>query len=223
MVKNLVSFTNQKPKTRIDSHLAAYATLAGVALAAPAVAKADIVYSGMVNISVPNNFDGVYINFVTGQTGTSGASVPGWNWNPYNGGTGLQFFWNGTPNGGLSLDTTTYAVLPNGAPISSANVYLNTTSTAATAAWRAGSTCYLGIRIINSQTNQTNYGWVHFNTTGSTGFPATIVEYAFENMGQSIIAGSGTAPCPEPSTSALLGLMAAGALGVRAWRKHKAA
>ena len=134
MVKNLVSFTNQKPKkTRIDSHLAAYATLAGVALAAPAVAKADIVYSGMVNISVPNNFDGVYINFVTGQTGTSGASVPGWNWNPYNGGTGLQFFWNGTPNGGLSLDTTTYAVLPNGAPISSANVYLNTTSTAATA------------------------------------------------------------------------------------------
>jgi len=35
MVKNLVSFTNQKPKMRIDS-LAAYATLAGVALAAPA-------------------------------------------------------------------------------------------------------------------------------------------------------------------------------------------
>ena len=77
---------NHKLGATIDTRLA------GVALAVPAVSKADIIYSGIVNISVPNNFDGVYINFVTGQTGTTGSSVPGWNWNPYNGGSGLQFF-----------------------------------------------------------------------------------------------------------------------------------
>ena len=32
-----------------------------------------------------------------------------------------------------------------------------------------------------------------------------------------------TAQIPEPSTTALLGVMAVGALGVRAWRKRKAA
>ena len=210
---------NQKLNSHIDGRLAAYATLAGVALAAPAVAKADIVWSGPVNISVPNTFDGVYINFVTGQTGTSGSSVPGWNWNPYNGGTGLQFFWNGTPNGGVTLDMTTYAVLPPNTTVGPANMYLASTASAATAGWRSGANAYLGVRLLNSQTMQTNYGWVHFNTTGSTGFPATIVEYAFENMGNSIM----TAQVPEPSTTALLGVMAAGAFGVRAWRKRKAA
>ena len=210
-----------KKLTPINGRLAAYATLAGAALAAPAIPNADatIVYSGVVNFSIPNNFDGLYINFVTGATGTSAASVPGANFNPYNGGTGLQFFWNAASNGGVSLDSTTYATLAFGAPISSANTFLNTTSTAATAAWRAGSNLYLGVRLTNSQTNVSNYGWVHLNTTGSTGFPATIVDYAYENTGGSITAGQ----VPEPTTFALLGVMAAGALGVRAWRKRKAA
>lgn len=214
---------NQKLNAPIDGRLAAYATLAGVALAVPAVAKADIVYSGMVNFSVPNNFDGLYINFVTGQTGTAGGDVPGWNWNPYNGGTGLQYFWNSAPtpniNGGLSLDGTTYAVLTAGTPITPGDMYINLTASSATAAWRTGQDAYLGVRFINSQTSQTNFGWVHFNTTGSTGFPATIVEYAYDNAGGSINAGQ----VPEPSTTALLAVMAAGALGVRAWRKRKAA
>jgi hypothetical protein len=210
---------NQKLSTRVDGRLVAYAALAGAALAAPAAAEATVVYSGIVNYSVPSTFDGIYINFVTGATGTSSAAVPGANYNPYNGGTGLQFFWNGGVNGGLSLDATTYATLAFGTPISSANTYLNVTSTTATASWRAGSNLYLGVRLVNSVTSATNFGWVHLNTTGTTGFPATIVEYAYENSGASITAGQ----VPEPTTFALLGVMAAGAIGVRAWRKRKAA
>jgi hypothetical protein len=210
-----------KKLTPIDGRLAAYAALAGAALAAPAIpsAEATIVYSGIVNYSIGNTFDGLYINFVTGATGTSSGDVPGANFNPYNGGTGLQFFWNGAQNGGLSLDSTTYATLAAGTPISSANTFLNTTSSTATALWRAGSNLYLGVRLTNSMTNATNFGWVHLNTTGTTGFPATIVDYAYEDSGASIMAGQ----MPEPSTFALLGVMAAGALGVRAWRKRKAA
>lgn len=215
-----MSPTNQELTTQLDRRLVGYAVLAAVAVAAPAISKADIIYSGVVNISVPNNFDGVYINFVTGQTGSSGASVPGWNWNPYNGGSGLQFFWNVSGNGGLTFDGTTYGDCPCSSTVGPSNIYLNTTSSAAPATWRAGIDGYLGVRLINSQSNQTNYGWVHFNTTGNTGFPATIVEYAFENTGQPITVGPLT--CPEPSTPALLAVMAAGALGVRAWRKRKA-
>ena len=122
-------------------------------------------------------------------------------------------------NGGLSLDATTYATLAFGTPITSGNTFLNTTSTAATAAWQAGSNLYLGVRLTNSVTSATNFGWVHLNTTGTTGFPATIVDFAYENSGGSITAGQ----VPEPTTFALLGVMAAGALGVRAWRKRKAA
>ena len=44
------------------------------------------------------------------------------------------------------------------------------------------------------------------------------MDYAYEDSGAGIQAG-----VPEPTTMALLGVMAAGALGVRAWRKRKAA
>src|SRR5207237_10013661 len=106
---------------------------------------------------------------------------PGWHWNLYGGKTSLQFYWNTGPNGGLSLDTTTYAVLPPNTMVGPANTYISSTNVAATVGWQAGADAYLGIRLVNSQTLATNFGWVHFNTTGTTGFPATIVEYAFEN------------------------------------------
>ena len=61
----------------IDARLAAYATLAGVALAGAAAAKADLIYSGAVNINIPSTTAGIYINLVTGVTGTSPGSVPG--------------------------------------------------------------------------------------------------------------------------------------------------
>jgi hypothetical protein len=224
-IKNLEIIMNQqKLSSRIDGKLAAYATLAGVALAAPALAPsadATVVYSGPVNLSIPNNFDGVYINLVTGATGTAGGSVPGWNWDPYNSGTAMSFFWNASPNnGGLSSDGgATYAVLPFGASIGGGNTYIGLTSTAAAAGWAAGADAYLGVKILNSATSTTNYGWIHLMTTGNSGFPATIVDWAYENTGASLTAGQ----VPEPTTFALLGVMAAGALGVRAWRKRKAA
>ena len=65
-----------------DARLAAYAALAGVALAAPAAAKADIIWNSTANINIPSTTAGVYINLVTGVTGTNPAAVPGWDINP---------------------------------------------------------------------------------------------------------------------------------------------
>lgn len=213
---------NRHLNRRLDGRLAAYATLAGATLAAPAVANADIVWSGLVNITVPNNTQGIYLNFVTGQTGTAGTAVPGWNFNPYNSGSGLNFFWpEDSTHGGLTLTGTTYATLPINTAIGSGATFIQPPDqpVSAMTLWRAGANAYLGVRFINSATNQTNFGWVHLQTTGAIGFPATIIEYAFQNNGQQILAGQ----IPEPTTTALLGVFAVGALGVRAWRKRKAA
>jgi hypothetical protein len=80
---------NRVPKSgalgrRLAKHFAA---LAIPAVLVPA-AQAQIVWSGPVNINVPSNIDGVYMNVLTGVTGTSGGAVAGWDINPYTAGAG---------------------------------------------------------------------------------------------------------------------------------------
>ncbi len=62
-----MSLLNKK-LNRIDGRLAAYATLAGAALAAPAIPNADatIICSGLVNINIPSTTAGIYLNLVSG-------------------------------------------------------------------------------------------------------------------------------------------------------------
>jgi hypothetical protein len=88
-------------------------------------------------------------------------------------------------------------------------------------AFTSGGQGYVGVRFVNEALGGiTNFGWVLLSTTsGSSGFPVTVVSWAYENSGGSIAAGA----IPEPSTTALLGVMAAGAFGVRQWRRRKAA
>jgi hypothetical protein len=63
------------------------------------------------------------------------------------------------------------------------------------------------------------FGWLQIHL-GATQIDTSrkIIGYAYENTGAAIPAGV----VPEPTTMALLGVMAAGALGVREWRKRKA-
>jgi hypothetical protein len=79
----------------------------------------------------------------------------------------------------------------------------------------------IGFRFQNeTMGNQIQYGWMRISLSATTGAqPRAIVEYAYENTGAGIPAGA----VPEPSTVGLLGLVAMGALGVRAWRGRKAA
>ena len=67
-----------KKLTSIDGRLAAYATLAGAALAAPAIPNADatIIYSGIVNINIPSTTAGVYLNVATGVFNITPALSP---------------------------------------------------------------------------------------------------------------------------------------------------
>jgi hypothetical protein len=219
---------NQRLSARVDGRLAAYATLAGVALAAPVVAPsadADIVWSGPVNINIPSTTAGVYLNVVTGVNDPNPASVPGWDVNPY-GGTVLDMFSPAAPAGGVYVgDGGGYFNLTSGTMISGASTFVfggGISPTSPNPLNFNSSNNLIGFRFQNeAQGNVTEYGWMRISLAADQGSqPRAIVEYAYQNNPD---LGINAGAIPEPTTAALLGVMAAGALGVRAWRKRKAA
>ena len=217
----------------VDGRLAAYATLAGAALATPAFvqnANATIVYSGIVNFNVPSTTSGIYLNVVTGVTSTTPGGAPGWDLNPWSS-SSLEIWGNNSasPNDGV-LDNFTGGTaasvdnLPLGTLIDGSWNYGRTDSTVET----TGPTAFLlnssnnifGFRFLNESTGVYDFGWARISLSSTlVGQPRAVVEYAYDDAGGGIMAGA----VPEPSTFALLGVMAAGALGVREWRKRKAA
>ena len=78
---------------------------------------------------------------------------------------------------------------------------------AAFSAWRQERTGYLGLRFLNSTTQQTNYGWMEIVTTteSTPTYTATVTRWGFDDTGASILAGQ-TQVVPEPSALAALGL-----------------
>jgi hypothetical protein len=212
---------------RANTRLAGYVALAGAALAAPAVADAAIIYSGPVVILIPVTTSGIYLNVVTNVSNISPGSAPGWDINPWESST-LGWFNPSAPAGGvyvtgLGSSTTLVDNLGLGALVSAASVFGSGVSetTGATAFNLNSDNNWVGFRFQNEAAgNAIQYGWVQIHLGASLTDPArAIIGYAYDNSG----AGINTGAVPEPSTFALLGVMAAGALGVREWRKRKAA
>ena len=207
---------------RLNGRLVAYATLAGVALAAPAVAKAQVFNSGTVNINIPSTTAGVYLNVVTGVFNIAPASAPGWDVNPW-GATGLGLFSPTNPTGGAYVITATNfaANLLPGAVVSAASLFGSNGSAAGNSAQFALNSAnnFIGFRFLNEATNAIHYGYMQIALGGTAGGqPRSIVSYSYQ-----MTPGAAITVVPEPTTTALLGLMAVGAVGVRAWRKRKAA
>lgn len=195
------------------------AALAGTA-ATMAPAHATVV-TFSTPISIPNTFAGVYINFLTGASGITPASVPGWDFGPWGSSSTLSFFWNGTPaasSGGVAGTTTgPYLDLAAGSVISSASTFAAVTATAAASAFQSTGTHTLGFRFFNENTSTINYGYATISTTGPLGFPATVTGWSFENSGGAITV------VPEPATYAMfsLGALAIGALNLRRLRRER--
>jgi len=221
-----------KKLASIDGRLAAYATLAGAALAAPAIpsANAAIIYSGVVNINIPSTTAGVYLNLSSGVFAGTPGGAPGWDLNAW-GGTSFNVWANnsaeasngviGNFTGGSSA--TLVDNVPFLTPVDGTWTYVRSNgieTTGLTAFTTSSSNNLVGIRFLNNTTNTLNFGWIRFSLSATSGAqPRAVVEYAYDDSGAAILAGQ----VPEPSTFALLGVMAAGALGVRQWRKRKSA
>lgn len=215
--------------TRTHARLAAYTTLAGATLAATAAttpeAKATVVYSGPVNLTVPITSAGIYLNVVTGVSAATPAGAPGWDINPW--GTSTLFLYGATGGGVLNNFTggssaTLIDNLAVGTLVSNAFTFgSNSVETTGTTAFALNSSSnYAGFSFTNESTGQTDYGWIRFSlSSGYNVAPRTVIGYAYENSGAGIAVGA----VPEPSTTALLGALATGAVGVRKWRRRKTA
>lgn len=210
----------QELKSRLDGHFVACSAVAAAAAVGGVAQNAEgaIVWSGAVNITIPSNSYGVYLNLVTGATGGSGGAVPGWDVNPYNG-SGLSFYQNSlgtTYLAGGGPSGTNIGNQPLGTTIGLGGPWANgLVMTAGLKPFVLNSSDNLvGFRFVSDTDSQTHYGWMRIQLSGPQLYsqPRAIVEYAYENVaGASIGAGL----VPAPGAMALLALGAAGLAGRR--------
>ena len=198
------------------------AALLGTAAAVPEADAAIITFS--VPVPVPQTLQGVYVNFGTGAT--AGAPFTGWDFNPYQAAsTNLSFYWAATPAGnygGVAATTTgPYLSLSPGTVVGPGSTYSISLTPAATTGspYLTAGTHILGFRFFNEASSAVNYGYLTMSNGGTTGFPATILSWSFDNTGAPITV------VPEPATATLLTLaaLALGALGLREWRRQRTA
>jgi hypothetical protein len=162
----------------------------------------NIVCSGPLGTTIPQTNGGLYVNFATGQTSSS--EITGYDFNPYLGGGKLLFYWAGDvvpdANAGVAASANgPFLVLAAGTQIGPSSTFSAAANGVSneTANFTAGVDGYLGVKFLNEGTGQTNYGYVHLQTTAPAGFPAKVVDYCYNKAGAAItIAASsgGTAP-----------------------------
>jgi hypothetical protein len=180
------------PTASAHTQTQAIATLAS----ATAVATASAVESVRGDIVVFDN-----VNFVPNADGTGGSvrwdtaescqcDDPPFDFNIWASGGNVTFFWprsGAIVEGGVGVGTT-YSVLAPGDTIGPASTFLVGSGAANAVNWRNAANVdgYLGFRFTNPTTNATNYGYARITTTGTTGFPATIVSWAYNSVGDPI-------------------------------------
>ena len=173
---------------------------AAIILAAAPVSGIAAITCSSAPLPVPATNDGVYLNLVTGATGSTGSAATGWDINLYKSGSALYFYWPATPAnsaGGVST-ASVYDALAAGATIGSGQTYILNAAGGGPPSmvnWQTTQTGkYLGVRFYNESVSQINYGWLQLDTSASdVGFPATINQYCYDDSGATILAGdSGT-------------------------------
>jgi autotransporter-associated beta strand protein len=165
-------------------------------LASPPDAQAAVVYSGIQNIAIPADFDGVFLNVVTQQHDTTEFS--GWDLNPFFGGLGIanspdfQPARLGTNNedaivplsfGSSSSGSLTFAAGVGGSGAEDFSGHLGPGATQFT----AGQAAYFGFQL--TRNNTVNYGWMQVTLTraGSTG---VIQDWAYDTSGSALLVGA---------------------------------
>lgn len=180
--------------------------LAIAALGANCSAGAAIVYSGLQNISIPTDFDGVFLDVDTGATGTT--PITGWDINPFFGGVGIG---NSAPFQPVRIGTgnlDAYKNLAFGAPISAGSSFYSSGDGgsdtdhfgAGADQFHDGVDGYLGFQFTTNSTTGPYFGWMRLSLTDNTE-GALIRDWAYDDSGADIFAGM---VVPEPTRVILL-------------------
>lgn len=199
-------------------------------LLAAGSAQADVVYSGPLNLAIPNTTAGLYVNVLDGTTFSGPGTFP------VLGGPGANFDFNifgstawtffsptgsgqsaptvpVTSRGYVSASATGAAVgLSLGTLIDGSSVF-NTGSPSA-AGVSTGAPVTIGFRFRNegidlstAADDTVHFGW--FRVSLTAGVPGTLLDYAYESTA---LTGIQAGVVPEPGTWLLMGLGVAGLL-----------
>ena len=172
--------------------------------------SAAIVDSGAVAINIPANFDGVYLNLVTGATDNTGTTA-GYDINLYSldATNGLDFFFPNAANHGAVGTLTVAAAQALGAQIGPSSTFSNVQQVRGTNFGSAG-TRFLGVRFINEATTAQHYGYLQIESGAGTppGFPAVIRRFVYEStantpiaIADAVVSSTWQALGPGPSTN----------------------
>jgi hypothetical protein len=168
---------NERTKTRLQQHFAmCSATLMAAAVAnQPSNSDAAIVYSGIVNIPIPNNFVGVYVNLVTGATASQ--FLGGMDFNPYYGGGKM---WMGTDPSNravaVAAGSNVVANVPLCSSLTFSSNFANTVFPLMTQ-WAPGQTGVMGLRFRREFDNAALVGWVRIMR--GNGGQGAILDWAY--------------------------------------------
>lgn len=187
----------------MQSKLAKHLSVAAIAVVSATAATNATVVTWNLNMVVPNNIDGLYVNVETGGTGLTGPAIAGWDINPYGGSTTTMSWYVGSQGSsmvqGLGQGGTTSATasLSVGSVIGAASVYGTTASSPTAGGWVLNSVNYFGFKFLTGA-SAVRYGYGSM-TMGATMGVRTLNFVAFEDNGGSIT-------IPAPGAMALIGL-----------------
>jgi PEP-CTERM motif len=207
------------------------AVLALAAWSAATSAQATVVYSGVVNLAIPNTTAGLYVNVLNG-TSFSGPGTfpvlggPGANYDFNVFGSTAWTFFSPTSSGqsAPTVPVTSRGYVSSTTTGPASSLALNTlidgssifnTGSPSGSAVSTGAPVLVGFRFRNegadlasAADDTVHFGWARFILTAGT--PGTLVDYAFESTPLAGIFAGATAPIPEPATWLLMGLGVAG-------------
>jgi len=166
--------------------------------------SAGLIYSNLQDISIPANFDGVYLNVETGGSNNDSLSpVTGWDVNFFFGGSAI---WNAPAFQPVRTGTTSTSAVLNlatGTMVNAGSVFSTATQGAGgqtpggaaygasethmgagAGQFQSGEEGYLGFRL-----NGSNYGWMRVVFTNNTG-GAMIKDWAYDDSGAGIMVGN---------------------------------
>ena len=179
-----------------------------LAFLVPHSAHSAVVYSGIQNLSVPQDLGGLYLNVFTGSTATL---QPGdWNtapWiNPIFGGVSIgnsDLLRPNTDGAGRDLKVAIGSIVNNTLDFASGEAGSTSHVGAGADQFQLGAQGLLAFEMQETVGGPNRYGWMRIviNNTGV----GTIVDWAYDTTASSIIAGwTGTVLIPEPSRMLLL-------------------
>lgn len=197
--------------SRLHPSSKALLTLGLTVLMLGSSSRAAVIYSGLQNIPIPTDFDGIYLDLDTATTSTS--TITGWDINPFFGGVGIaasaafQPARVGTGNMDTIIMFALNQVIDGSYFFAGAQETGSADHLGSPGNFQSGVSGYLGFKFTTNSANGPYYGWMRLTLTANTS-GALIQDWAWEDTGGSILAGVLLVPEPTRAMLMLLGFAA---------------